>query len=196
MLRLRPIHAVKSRRRLIAAWWAVTVLLLGCGSSEDTGSGGSTSTTPGGSSSGADSTTSSTPQGGILEGSWTADAASILGANLANLGGSGGLSCSGPIVMTFNEDGSFDRSGNVTCSVGGQSATGRIASTGQWTATDAAITISGAVSSGTVTLGGTTIPLADAFGDGTADYTIDSGVLEVSFTGVGVGSILQSYTRV
>lgn len=196
MIRLRPIHAMKSRRRSIVASLTTTVLLLGCGSSGDTGSGGSISTTPGGSSSGTDSTTSSTPQRGNLEGSWTADADTILGANTANLGGSGGVSCSGPIVMTFNEDGSFDRSGDMTCSVGGVSATGRIASTGQWSATDAAITISGAMSSGTMNLRGTAIPLADAFGDGTAGYTINGDVLEVRFTGAGVGTILQEYTRV
>ena len=105
------------------------------------------------------------------------------------------MSCSGSIVMTFNEDGSFDRAGDVTCLVAGLSGSGRIVSTGQWTATDTTITILGASSSGTMELGGRTVPLPDAFGDGTAEYAIDGDALEISFTAAAVGTINQTYTR-
>lgn len=169
------------------------LLLVGCDSGGDAGSDGTTTA--------ADSSSTTVPgsspaTSGSLLGSWTADAGAILAANTINVGGVGSLVCEGPIVMTFNADGSFDRSGEVSCTIAGTSAVGTIVSVGNWQDTGTTLIISGSSTSGTMTMGGTVVPLADSFGDGTGDYSIVGDTLTITFTIDPVGTVTQIYTRV
>lgn len=169
------------------------LLLVGCDSGDDAGSGATTTTAN--SSSTTDPSSSPAASGSVL-GSWTADAGAILAANTINVGGTGSMVCTGPILMTFNADGSFDRSGNVACTIAGTSGVGTIVSVGQWEETGTTLIISGSSTSGTMTIGGTVVPLPDSFGDGTADYSIAGDTLTITFTIDPVGTVIQIYTRV
>lgn len=171
----------------------VVLFLVGCDSGDDPGSD---ATTTAGNSVSTTVPDSSPATSGSLVGSWTADAGDILAANTVNLGGAGALVCEGPIVMTFNVDGTFDRSGEVSCTIAGMSAVGTIVSVGNWEDTGTTLIISGSSTSGTMTMGGTVIPLADSFGDGTGDYSIVGDTLSVTFTIDPVGAVTQIYTRV
>ena len=51
--------------------------------------------------------------GGDLVGTWTADAAELLAANTANLGGAGAVSCSGPVTLDLAQDGTFTHTGDA-----------------------------------------------------------------------------------
>lgn len=131
-------------------------------------------------------TTTTAAPGEPLVGSWTADAGDILGANTANVGGPGGLTCSGPITMTFSEGGTFERGGSVSCSVAGTSQSGAVASGGRYRADGSTLTVSSFASSGST---------PDAFGDGTAAYEIGGDTLTITFTDTAVGTVTQTYQR-
>jgi RNA polymerase sigma factor (sigma-70 family) len=132
------------------------------------------------------STTTTAVPGDALVGSWTADAGDILGANTTNVGGPGGLTCSGPITMTFTEGGTFERSGSVTCSVAGTSQSGAVASAGRYQVEGDTLTVSGFASSGST---------PDAFGNGSATYDLSGDTLSITFTDTSVGTVSQTYQR-
>lgn len=142
-----------------------------------------------------DVTTTTEASSGDLEGAWVADAAEILAANTANLGGTGGLGCTGPITMTFTAEGTYDRSGEVTCSVGGTTASGSVSTSGRYAIEGSRLTVSGTTSGGTMSMGGTEIPTPDSFGDGTADYEVSGDTLTITFSDPSVGTITQTYQR-
>jgi hypothetical protein len=133
--------------------------------------------------------------GGDLVGTWVADASDILASNTANVGGPGGLACSGPITMTFTDAGTYARSGGVTCAAGALSASGTVATSGTYAVTGDGLTISGTTNAGSISLGGRSVPFPDAFGDGRATYAVSGGTLEITFTGPGVGEVTQTYRR-
>lgn len=135
------------------------------------------------------------PASGGLEGSWVADASDILAANTANVGGTGGLSCSGPITMTFTGEGTYDRSGTVTCAVGGMTASGTISTAGSYAVDGGQLVVTGTISGGRMALGGTEIPTPDSFGDGTADFDLSGDTLTITFTDTSVGTVTQTYER-
>ena len=140
-------------------------------------------------------TTTVAATSGDLEGSWVADAADILAANTANVGGAGGLSCSGPITMTFAADGTYDRSGSVSCSVAGTTASGTISTSGRYGLDGGQLVVTGTTSGGRMAMGGTEIPTPDSFGDGTADYEVRGDTLAITFTDTSVGTVTQTYQR-
>ncbi|MFN8018448.1 MAG: hypothetical protein U0P45_10020 [Acidimicrobiales bacterium] len=126
----RPAH---TKAALAAVLAASAILVAACGASGGSESsdgggatttaasdGGATTTTaaPRTTTTAAATTTTAAAEGGDLVGTWTADAQSILGANLANLGGNAGLACSGPVTLTFNDDGTFTHKSQATCSRG------------------------------------------------------------------------------
>lgn len=198
--------------RLIATWSVAAALTLGaagCGSggsdgSEGTG-GATTSDAPTTTEARATSTTEATTttdgadrSSREIVGTWTADAGDILSANTANVGGAGGLTCEGPITMTFTDEGTFSRAGNVSCTgPGGLSGSGTIATTGEWffDADTGGLVISGTVADGVLTLQGREVPFPDSFGDGQAEYSVDGDQLEITFTIDPVGTVTQTYAR-
>jgi len=190
------------RLRRIVALLACTAVLGACGGGDsdagdgpEDGSGAPTSVTK------ARSTTTRAARpgsgGGDLEGTWTADAADVLSANLANLGGvPGGLTCSGPVTLTFTEE-TVTWSGEVTCRMGdaGIEATGSLRSEGSYRVEGAEIVVSGSRTSGGLSLAGRSIPVPAGISDGTVRYRIDGDTLSLSYADASVGTVTQRYTR-
>lgn len=190
------------RLRRIVALLACTAVLGACGGGDsDTGDGaedGSAATT---SATEARSTTTRAARpgssGGDLEGTWTADAADVLSANLANLGGvPGGLACSGPVTLTFTEE-TVTWSGEVTCRMGdtGLEATGSLRSEGSYRVEGSEIVVSGSRTSGSLSLAGQSIPVPAGISDGTVRYRIDGDTLSLSYDNPSVGTVTQTYSR-
>ena len=140
-------------------------------------------------------TTTAATEGGDLVGTWTADADSILGANLANLGGGGGLDCSGPVTLTFADDGTFTHQAQATCTRGTISATATIDSSGRYQVEGTRIRILAARNSGTMEVMGRTQPMATGWAVGAVPFTIDGDTLEITFANSAVGTVTQTYTR-
>lgn len=198
------------RRRVVLAGAAIAIVLaaiiaavlLSGGSDDESASGTTTTTVAVGAPGSGDPTTTTTaavttstaPTTGDIEGSWVADASDILAANTANVGGTG-VDCSGPITMTFAADGTFDRSGTVSCSLGGMTASGTISTSGRYAVADDQITISGTTPGGRMTLGGRSVPTPDSFGDGAATYEVSGNTLTITFTESPVGTVTQTYQR-
>ncbi len=165
------------------------VLMLGACSS---GGGGTSSSSPPDAS--GTPTTTGTPSPGPTSGSaelvgtWTADASQILAANTANLGGSGAVTCRGPIVMTFNPDGTYSRRGSVTCSVRGRSMRGAVSTAGHYAVEGNVLTISRTRLEGDG-------PVPDAWGDGAAQFSVAGPTLNITFSNPSVGTVTQQYTR-
>lgn len=205
-------HIRPRRNVTVASFGLLVSLLIGtaaCGSSDDTPDRAEpTDTTAAEVSTTADARTTlttepSTPSlappasTGDLEGTWTADAGDIIGANTANLGGTGALACAGPINMTFS-GGRFDRTGSVTCGGGLDSpieGQATIASTGAYSIDGERLVISATANTGTMNLAGTSIPFPDSWGDGAADFRITGDVLEITFSIAPVGTVTQKYVR-
>jgi hypothetical protein len=162
-------------------------VLTGCGSAEE---GGSASTADG-----STTTSAAAPAGAPLVGSWVVDAGALLDETMANLGLPSGVTCSGPVTTTFATEGTFTRTGAVTCASGPLSASGRIDTSGTWTADDETLTVLTATPLGTMDVGGTTVPTPDGFGTGVAEYRVDGDTLTVTFSNPSFGTVTQTYTR-
>lgn len=127
---------------------------------------------------------------GDLVGTWTADAADLLAANTANLGGSGAITCSGPVSLDLADDGTFTHTGDITCEVpGGPSASGTITSTGRWSADGTTVTLSDTSTTSEVE------GISQLIGDASAGYVVDGDTLTVTFSFDPVGEVSQVYTR-
>lgn len=176
-----------------------TLLIAGCSGSEgESSDASSTASTPGTTAprTATPSSLTDPASGGDLVGGWTADASEILAANTVNVGGAGAVACTGPIVMTFSADGSFDRSGTITCAIADMSFTGTLSSVGRWESAGSTVIISETTTSGTMLMGGVEIPVPDSFGDGTGEYSVVGDVLTMTFTIAPVGTVVQTYARV
>lgn len=159
----------------------------------------SATTLPDGGGGGSDPEPSTTTTAPVVDtdltGTWTADAASILAANTANTGNPAGLTCSGPISMTFTDGGTFSRSGAVTCGSGAISASGTVATNGRYAVDGTILTVSGTTNTGALALGVRSVPFPDAWGDGDATVSVQGETLEVTFTEGPVGTVTQTYRR-
>lgn len=166
---------------------AATVVVSGCASGGSPVSPSGTPTPPTGSAT-ATGSPSATADGAVLVGRWQADAGSILAANTANVGGPGAISCSGPIVMTFTAAGTYSRAGRIRCAVRGQAVTGAVATVGDYATSGDVLTVSRTRREGSG-------PVPDAWGDGTATYSITGDTLAITFTQGPVGTVTQHYQR-
>jgi hypothetical protein len=138
-----------------------------------------------------DEPTTTTANAANLEGTWLADAGDLVGGN----GGTGtGLACTGPISMTF-EQGTFTRTGTVTCTAAGMSGSGTLQSRGTYTTDGDQLTITGTTNTGTMTIAGRDVPFPDSWGDGTGTYTIDGPTLTITFVLPTVGTVTQTYNH-
>ena len=181
---MRSSSSPTSRASLLATLLAITVagLLTACGSSSSDGS----SASPSASSASSASSTASPSSSSSIVGTWAADASEILGANTANVGGAGALSCTGRILMKFTAEGQFTRGGRVTCSAAGRSQSGAVASAGTYTTSGDTLTIGGYRSTGSI---------PDSFGSASATYSISGDTLTITFNGGSAGTITQRYQR-
>ncbi|MFC3682469.1 hypothetical protein ACFOPI_02620 [Hydrogenophaga luteola] len=128
-----------------------------------------------------------------LTGNWQAEANALLAANTANVG-STGVTCTGTMLLRFQSDGGLELSGDPVCSRGAVSGSGTIVTTARYSTSGNQLTISGAVTSGGVTIGGGTIPIT-FLGNGTATYSINGNTLSISFTNGSVGDVTQTWSR-
>lgn len=127
-------------------------------------------------------------------GIWRADAAALLAANTAALGGAPGINCTGIMQLRFEGNGNYDVGGDPVCSSRGISAEGTIVTTGRYSVSGSQLTFSNSVTSGGVTLGTRTIPIS-FIGDGSATYSISGNTLTLTFSGGSAGTITQQWNR-
>ena len=195
-------------RRLVSvlAVAALGLALVACSSSESDGGstedgvtttsayfGGGTDDATSTTATDGSTTTSAADEGatdGDLVGTWTADAADLLAANTANLGGPGAVTCSGPVSLELADDGTFTHTGDITCEVpGGPAASGTITSTGRWSADGTTVTLSDTSTTSEVE------GISQLIGDASAAYVVDGDTLTVTFAFDPVGEVSQVYTR-
>jgi hypothetical protein len=216
-----PAAPARRSRRLAGALFVASlglVVLAGCGSDDDeigessttteasaddtttTALGGDGDGEDDGSDDGGDDTTTTSEAaegGGDIVGTWTADAAAILGANTANLGGAGGLDCTGPVTLDFKANGTFSHTATATCSAaGGMSATATIDSSGSYEVTGDQLQVVAAVNNGSMEVAGTVQEVPIGLTEGQAvDFAVDGDTLTFTFTDASVGTVTQTYTR-
>ncbi|NQU36456.1 MAG: hypothetical protein HQ526_02530 [Actinobacteria bacterium] len=165
--------------------------LSGCGSSTDAGSSGSPTNEATGTTTGEVAPVA----GGDIQGKWRGDADELLDANTANLGSTGEIDCRGPIFITFKADGGFTQQGTATCTVGGRSVRGTIATTATYTTDGAELTIKNAENRGTIGIPTGEVSFPGSWSDGTAKYEISGDTLTINFTDESVGNVTQQYER-
>lgn len=183
---------MRHHMKLLAIAGVCVATLVGCGGSGEGAPSSSASAPPSGSTSATASmsptaTESPASPSTSLVGQWQASAQEVLGANTANVGGPGGLSCTGQIRMTFTDSGTFSRSGAVRCTVGSTTRRGGVASAGRYSTNGDQLVIEGTRSTGTT---------PDSWGDATATYAVTGDTLTIQFTQGSVGTITQTYQRV
>lgn len=135
--------------------------------------------------------------GGDLAGTWVIDASDLFAANTANVGDTGGISCSGPIRLEFGDDGSFAQRGEATCEANGFSSTMTLESTGRYTTDGGTLTITDLESTTTMEVDGVTQPAGDGteFELNEAVYEVNGDTLTITFTNPSVGTVSQVYQR-
>lgn len=181
---------MRKYRLVMAAMLAGAALTLsGCGGDDSAGS--STTTAAAGDSTASTTTTTAAETGeAALEGTWVADAGAVLASATANVGGTGGSTCSGQISQTFDQ-GTWKRAGNVSCGQG----TGTIDGTGTYKVDGDKLNVTSTSSNSRLTVRGVTVPIPDGFGNATATYKVVDDTLTITFTQESVGTVTQKYTR-
>ncbi len=172
----------------------LTFSLSACSSADDEPANESKSTT----TQGSNKTKSGNSSGVASEliGTWNADAADVLAANTANLGGTPGLDCSGLVSLTFTENASSG-GGNVSCTVpqANIEVTGEVSWNCTSTTNSNVLTNKDCQHSGTVAYGSQEIPIPEIISNGDAKYKIDGDTLTLTFDEESVGKVIQTYTR-
>jgi hypothetical protein len=103
--------------------------------------------------------------------------------------------------MTFGDDGSYDRSGTMTCDVDDRSITFRLSSVGRWETAGSTLIISDTVNTMMMVVDGAEIPVPDmipvpdTFIDGTGAYSVVADTLTITFNIDPVGAVAQVYLR-
>lgn len=125
------------------------------------------------------------------------DTANVLAAMTSPFGGTAGVTCTGPYTLTFTADGVYQGGFEAVCGMGPVTGTGQAAYTGSYTADGATVVVQGVTGSGSMTIGGTTVPMVDAdmfASSGTLDYTLDGDVLTLHIP-VGGTTVDVTLTR-
>lgn len=162
----------RTLRTLRGAIAVATVALAGCGG----GGGGDDS----GSGSG-------------LVGVWKADIGGIISENPLLITATGQGTCAGPVVLTFNANGTFAQSLDGRCSFpGGQSGAVSVNASGNYRVSGSQITITNAVNSGVYAAGGVTQSFS-LITNGSGDFSLSGNTLVLRpSTGRGTQ---QTYSR-
>ena len=172
---------------------ATACSLAACGGSS---SGGTPSTsTPAAvpSSTAAAATSTAATLGAGLVGTWHADVRDLL-ASTAALRHGVAFDCSGPVTLTFNADGTATDHLQIHCTIHGQTATGNITSTDNYTVSGRHISFSNIHNTGGVQVMGINVPFPATFSGSGADVTISGNQLSVDITAAGT-TIHQIYHR-
>ena len=175
---------------VVAAVAALAVT--GCGSSS-TGTPSPSTSAAGPSSTSVASTTSATTVGAGLVGTWHADVRDLLASTSALRHGVS-FDCSGPVTLTFNADGTGTDHLQIQCTIHGQTATGNITSTGDYTVSGRHISFSNIHNSGGIQVMGINVPFPATFSSSGADVSISGDQLSVDITAAGT-TIHQVYHR-
>ena len=179
----------KYRLVLTAMVVGAALTLSACGG-DDSASSSSTTAAAGATTASTTTTTAAEDGAAALEGAWVADAADILAAVTANVGGTGGATCSGQIKMTF-ASGTLQRAGQITCGEG----TGTVSATSKYRTDGDKLIVTDSSSTSRLTIRGVSVPFADAWGNSVATYKVVDDTLTITFTQASVGTITQKYTR-
>ena len=129
-----------------------------------------------------------------LEGTWHADAASVLTADADRTSMRSFTSCTGPVVLTFTAQGRVVGQGRVTCAGRGPTGHGQFASAGRYTADGAELVVTRAVTSCSLSAAGRAVPCSFAYGDGVAHYRVEGTNLTITFR-TATGTRTQTYQR-
>ena len=160
-----------------------------CGGGDDSAS--SSTTTAAGATTESTTTTTAEDGGGALEGTWAIDAGEALASATANLGGTGGGTCSGQLTLTF-ADGTLRRGGSARCGSG----TVTVDATGTYTVDGDKLNVSMTSSNTRAEVRGMTVPVPDSWSSGVATYKVVDDTLTITFTQASVGTVTSKYTRV
>lgn len=180
------------RYRLVLAVVVAGVALTAAACGGDDSAGSSSTTAGPGATTASTTTTTAEPSGeAALEGTWAIDAGELLRAGTANVGGTGGSTCSGRVTLTF-ADGTLQRAGNITCGAG----TGTIDTTSKYKVDGDKLIVSDTSSRSSYAVRGVSIPLPDNWGNSVATYKVVDDVLTITFTQASVGTVTSKYTRV
>ena len=129
-----------------------------------------------------------------LEGTWHADAASILAADLGRTSLRGFTTCTGPVVLTFTAQGRLVDQGQITCQGAGPTGHGQFSSAGRYTADGSRLVVTRAATRCTLQVAGVVVPCAFAYSNGTARYVVSGSRLTLTFS-TTAGLRTQNYTR-
>jgi hypothetical protein len=146
-------------RTLVASLIVATTALAGCG-------GGGGGDDGGGSGS-----------GGGLVGVWKADIGGIISENPLLIAATGEGTCSGPVVLNLNADGTFSQSLDGRCTFpGGGSGAMSVNASGNYSVSGSQITVTNAVNSGVYAAGGVTQSFS-LIANGVAEFTLNGNTL-------------------
>ncbi|MBI1352589.1 MAG: hypothetical protein GC156_15925 [Actinomycetales bacterium] len=120
-----------------------------------------------------------------LVGTWHADLGDLIASAAVAATLPRSVSCSGPVTLTFNADGTFAERGAGSCTVRGRTFDEGWQATGTYTDDGQAVTITGARCSGTLLI---------CLQDGTLPYTIVGPTLRLQQEASG-GTVTKTYTR-
>ena len=179
----------KYRLVMTAMVVGAALTLSACGG-DDSASSSSTTAAAGATTASTTSTTAAETGAADLEGTWVADAGAVLASSTANVGGTGGSTCSGQVSQTFDQ-GTWKRAGNINCGQG----TGTIDGTGTYRVDGDKLIVTSTSSNSRLTIRGVSVPIPDGFGNATATYKVADDTLTITFTQESVGTVTQKYTR-
>lgn len=175
------------RTMLAAMAVGVALTVSACGGGDDTSA---PTTTAAAGASTASTTTAAAGDASELEGTWVIDAGAALAAATANVGGTGGSTCTGQLSLTF-KDGVVKRGGNIVCGSG----TGTVDATSNYKVDGDKLTVSGTTSNSKMTVRGISVPMPDGWGNSVATYKVVGDTLTITFTQASVGTVTSKYTR-
>ena len=133
--------------------------------------------------------------GGAVTGSWVADAGAVIAANTANVGGAGGISCTGPLTLTFTGS-QVSLRGEYSCTApGGLTGTGSVTSAGQYRVSGSTLVVTGASTNAVVRIAGTEVPIGLGLNDGETQFAVSGNQLKLTFTAAAIGTVTNVYTR-
>jgi hypothetical protein len=124
-----------------------------------------------------------------------ADAGAVIAANTANVGGAGGISCTGPLTLTFTGS-QVSLRGEYSCTApGGLTGTGSVTSAGQYRVSGSTLVVTGASTNAVVRIAGTEVPIGLGLNDGETQFAVSGNQLKLTFTAAAIGTVTNVYTR-
>ena len=131
----------------------------------------------GGGDDGSSATTDSSAFSSDLAGAWKADIGGIISENPLLIAATGNGTCSGPVTLNLNNNGTFTQSLNGRCTFpSGDFATITVVASGNYSASGSQITVTNATNSGSYTAGGISQSFS-LISNGIANFTLGGNTL-------------------